>query len=99
MKTLFKPGDTVSPTFGEYSGYPGRVKRVTKRGGEVGCEVRFPDNKERFFHQGDLEEAKPAACHQCQRPMNPVDAIMGSVCGKCAAKNHARVRGMRVGLT
>lgn len=30
-------------------------------------------------------------CLQCEKPMNPVEAVMGAVCGKCCRKNHRRV--------
>jgi hypothetical protein len=32
-------------------------------------------------------------CRQCQRQMNPVEWMMGSVCGRCVRENHAKVVG------
>ena len=32
-------------------------------------------------------------CAQCGEPMNPVQVMLGPVCGKCVKKNHAKVVG------
>lgn len=30
-------------------------------------------------------------CSQCNKQMNPVEALLGPVCGKCARVNHPRI--------
>lgn len=30
-------------------------------------------------------------CAQCNREVNPVEALLGPVCGKCARMNHQRI--------
>lgn len=32
-------------------------------------------------------------CEQCGKEMNPVEAILGAVCGDCCRLNHAKVTG------
>jgi hypothetical protein len=32
-------------------------------------------------------------CRQCRKPLSPVEAVMSTVCGTCARKNHAKVVG------
>lgn len=32
-------------------------------------------------------------CEQCDTPMNPVDAVLGTVCGACTRKNHREAVG------
>jgi len=34
-------------------------------------------------------------CKQCGREMNPVEWIMGSVCGQCCRLNQAEVTGVK----
>lgn len=34
-----------------------------------------------------------ATCRQCGKPLNPVEVMLGPVCGKCARANHKRVAG------
>jgi predicted RNA-binding Zn-ribbon protein involved in translation (DUF1610 family) len=35
-------------------------------------------------------EIQTERCSQCHKPMNPIQAMMGSVCGTCVRKNHAK---------
>jgi hypothetical protein len=35
-------------------------------------------------------------CKQCGKQMNPVEAIMGPVCGKCCRENHAAFVGKSI---
>jgi len=39
------------------------------------------------------EKAAAFKCQQCGEPMNPVSAVMGPVCGKCARDNQKQVTG------
>lgn len=32
-------------------------------------------------------------CKQCGKPMNPVEVMLGPVCGKCCRDNHKKVAG------
>lgn len=34
-------------------------------------------------------------CKQCGKPINPVDVMMGSVCGKCVRENHKEATGKK----
>jgi len=34
-------------------------------------------------------------CMQCGKPMNPIEWIMGPVCGKCCRANHKAVVGKK----
>jgi hypothetical protein len=34
-------------------------------------------------------------CKQCGKPMNPIERMLGPVCGKCCRDNHAAVAGKR----
>jgi hypothetical protein len=36
-----------------------------------------------------------AACPQCGTQRNPVDAMLGNVCGKCARDNHKKATGKK----
>lgn len=41
---------------------------------------------------GHAPEDCPDFCKQCGKEMNPVQQMMGRVCGDCARKNHEEVR-------
>ena len=38
-----------------------------------------------------LEEVPDNTCLQCGREMNPVEVLLGNICGKCCKANHRRV--------
>lgn len=40
-----------------------------------------------------VEQLHQPRCAQCDTPMNPVQAMIGPVCGKCCKRNHAAVAG------
>lgn len=35
-----------------------------------------------------LPVSKEPACQLCGRPLNPVDRMLGTVCGQCVRENH-----------
>ncbi len=39
------------------------------------------------------DETPMTPCKQCGKPMNPVERMLGPVCGKCTRENHKRATG------
>lgn len=73
---------TQRPPCNAMSGDPSR-SLCGYRAGHDGLHNTQPDGSGRAF----------AACTQCGRAMNPVEAMLGPVCGKCVRKNHMAVAG------
>ena len=40
---------------------------------------------------------KETKCKQCKKKMNPVEAMMGDICGSCARENHRKLKREIVG--
>ena len=61
--------------------------------GDDVCESCYADVK-----RSRVTEAieRMSACAQCGAPMNPVERMLGPVCGKCCRANHKAVAGGRV---
>lgn len=54
----------------------------------MGLQVRYCSHPD-----GHAPKDCPGFCSQCGKGMNPVEQMMGRVCGECPRKNHREVTG------
>ena len=40
-----------------------------------------------------MDQSEWTKCVQCGKPMNPVEAMLGDICGKCFKRNLGRATG------
>lgn len=56
-------------------------------------ELNFPHTHEQWWERHYKETETSPACAKCGKEMNPVEVLLGKICGDCAHKAHREVTG------